>query len=92
MLFYSFKGTELKDIAKRIGKIEKYKNEKIVETIAEFNYTWTQAEECQSSPQVFTKRDLSVTTSSIRISLFHLKTLYFAFMDVDIKKTARYNE
>ena len=92
MLFYSFKGAELKDIAKRIGKIEKYKNVKIVETIAEFNCTWTQTEECQSSPQVFTKRDLSVTISSIRISLFHLKTLYFAFMDVDMKKTARYNE
>lgn len=92
MLFDSFKGTELKDIAKGIGKKEKYKNEKIVETIAEFHYTWTQTEECQSSPQVFTIRDLSVTISSIRISLLHRKTLYFAFMDVDMKRTARCNE
>ena len=65
MLFDSFKGKELKDIAKGIGKKEKYENEKIVENIAEFHYAWTQTEECQSSPQVFTIRDLSVTISSI---------------------------
>ena len=65
MLFDSFKDNELKDIAKGIGKKEKYENEKIVEAIAEFHYAWTQTEECKSSPQVFTIRDLSVTISSI---------------------------
>ena len=65
MLFDSFKGNELKDIAKGIAKKEKYENEKIVEAIAEFHFAWTKTEECQSSPQVFTIRDLSVTISSI---------------------------
>ena len=70
MLFDSFKGNELKDIAKGIGNKEKYANEKIVEAIAEFHYDWTQIEECQSSPQVFTIRDLSVTISSISNKTF----------------------
>lgn len=68
MLFDSFKTNELKDIAKGIGKKEKYDKEKIIEAIAEFHYAWTQrtqTEECKSSPQVFTLRDLSVTISSI---------------------------
>ena len=65
MLFDSFKGNELKDIAKGIGKKEKYSNEKIIEAIAEFHYAWTQTDECKSSPQVFTIRDLNVTISSI---------------------------
>ena len=70
LLFDSFKGKELKDIAKGIGKKEKYKDEKIVEAIAEFHYAWTQTEECQSSPQVFTIRDLSVAISSISNKIF----------------------
>ena len=68
MLFDSFKTNELKDIAKGIGKKEKYDKEKIIEAIAEFHYAWTQrtqTEECKSSPQVFTIRDLSITISSI---------------------------
>ena len=70
MLFDSFKGKELKDIAKGIAKKEKYEDEKIVEAIAEFHYAWNQTEECQSSPQVFTIRDLSVTISSISNKIF----------------------
>ena len=70
MLFDSIKGNELKDIAKGIAKKEKYEDEKIVEAIAEFHYAWNQTEECQSSPQVFTIRDLSVTISSISNKIF----------------------
>jgi len=70
MLFDSFKGKEHKDISKGIGKKEKYANEKFVEAFAEFHYDWTQTEECQSSPQVFTIRDLNVTISSISNKTF----------------------